>query len=90
MEDEAPERRESEAGIRLNKAIADSGYCARRKADSLIAEGRVRVPAVTNASHPAFGAAALAGAREWRFAPPQHQGRSVQVITERTVRFTAR
>lgn len=29
--------------IRLNKAIADSGYCARRKADELIAHGKVKV-----------------------------------------------
>lgn len=29
--------------IRLNKAIADSGYCARRKADELIAAGKVKV-----------------------------------------------
>ncbi len=29
--------------IRLNKAIADSGYCARRKADALITEGHVSV-----------------------------------------------
>jgi 23S rRNA pseudouridine2605 synthase len=29
--------------IRLNKAIADSGYCARRKADALIAAGKVQV-----------------------------------------------
>lgn len=29
--------------IRLNKAIADSGYCARRKADELIANGNVKV-----------------------------------------------
>jgi pseudouridine synthase len=29
--------------IRLNKAIADSGYCARRKADDLIAQGKVKV-----------------------------------------------
>jgi pseudouridine synthase len=29
--------------IRLNKAIADSGYCARRKADNLIAQGKVQV-----------------------------------------------
>ena len=28
---------------RLNKFIADSGYCSRREADRLIAEGRVRV-----------------------------------------------
>lgn len=30
-------------GKRLNKYIADSGYCSRREADRLIAEGRVRV-----------------------------------------------
>lgn len=29
--------------IRINKVIADSGYCARRKADELVAAGRVRV-----------------------------------------------
>jgi TonB family protein len=52
-------------------------------------EGRVRVPAVTSASHPAFGAAALATVRAWRFVPPQYQGRSVQLMTERTVRFAA-
>ena len=28
-------------GVRLNKYIADSGYCSRREADRLIAEGRV-------------------------------------------------
>lgn len=30
-------------GKRLNKYLADSGYCSRREADRLIAEGRVRV-----------------------------------------------
>ena len=30
-------------GKRLNKYIADSGYCSRREADRLIEEGRVRV-----------------------------------------------
>lgn len=29
--------------VRLNKAIADTGYCARRKADELISAGRVQV-----------------------------------------------
>ena len=32
-----------QAGKRLNKFIADSGYCSRREADRLIAEGRVCV-----------------------------------------------
>jgi len=31
------------AGKRLNKFIADSGYCSRREADRLIEEGRVKV-----------------------------------------------
>ena len=30
-------------GVRLNKYIADSGYCSRREADRLIGEGRVRL-----------------------------------------------
>ena len=32
-----------QAGKRLNKFIADSGYCSRREADRLIGEGRVSV-----------------------------------------------
>jgi ribosomal protein S4 len=28
---------------RLNKAVASTGYCSRRRADELIREGRVRV-----------------------------------------------
>ena len=31
------------AGKRLNKFIADSGYCSRREADRLITEGRVKI-----------------------------------------------
>ena len=34
---------EQQAGKRLNKYIADSGYCSRREADRLIQEGRVKV-----------------------------------------------
>ncbi|MBR1821491.1 MAG: pseudouridine synthase [Clostridia bacterium] len=30
-------------GVRLNKYMAESGYCSRREADRLIAEGRVKV-----------------------------------------------
>lgn len=32
-----------EETLRLNKVIAQSGICSRRKADELIAQGRVRV-----------------------------------------------
>ena len=34
---------DTQPGVRLNKYMADSGYCSRREADRLIAEGRVRV-----------------------------------------------
>jgi len=37
--------------IRLNKAIADTGYCSRRKADELIASGKVTV----NGKKPTLG-----------------------------------
>ena len=40
---------EKQQGTRLNKYIADSGYCSRREADRLIAEGRVRVDGTTGA-----------------------------------------
>ena len=34
---------ESQEGVRLNKAIAATGHCSRRKADELILAGRVRI-----------------------------------------------
>ena len=34
---------DTQQGVRLNKYVADSGYCSRREADRLIEEGRVRV-----------------------------------------------
>ena len=34
---------DNNAGKRLNKYIADSGYCSRREADRLIQEGRVKI-----------------------------------------------
>ena len=34
---------EQRQGVRLNKYMAESGYCSRREADRLIAEGRVQV-----------------------------------------------
>ena len=40
---------EQQTGKRLNKYIADSGYCSRREADRLIGEGRVRVDGKTGA-----------------------------------------
>ena len=54
------------------------------------AEGRVRVPAVTDANDPAFGEALFAVARQWRFTGPQLKGRPAQVMMERTVSFGAR
>lgn len=49
--------------------------------------GRVRVPAVTDASLPEFGEAALAAVKQWTFVPARHRGLPVQVMVERTVRF---
>ena len=34
---------DSQQGVRLNKYMAESGYCSRREADRLIEEGRVRL-----------------------------------------------
>ncbi|MDR3319518.1 MAG: rRNA pseudouridine synthase [Desulfovibrio sp.] len=45
---------EKNIGVRLNKAIATTGFCSRRKADELIFTGRVRVndtPEQNPASH---------------------------------------
>jgi TonB family protein len=49
--------------------------------------GRVRVPAITAATNPAFAAAALVALRQWTFFPAHQRGRPVQVIVERTVVF---
>lgn len=35
--------KETNSGVRLNKYIADSGYCSRRQADEIIKSGRVKV-----------------------------------------------
>ena len=51
------------------------------------AAGRVRVPAVTDATDPAFGAAALTALRQWNFAPTVQGGIPVLVIAERTFVF---
>lgn len=40
---------QSSEGVRLNKFIADSGYCSRREADRLIQEGRVKIDGRTGA-----------------------------------------
>ena len=43
-----------EKGIRIAKVIAQSGYCSRREAEALIAEGRVKVNGVTIESPATF------------------------------------
>ena len=48
-----------DGSVRLNKAIAHSGVCSRRKADELIAQGRVKVNGV-----PAFEGQPLAASQE--------------------------
>lgn len=42
MEKSAPDKREG-AGTRINKYLADTGYCSRREADRLITEGLVTI-----------------------------------------------
>lgn len=54
------------------------------------AGGRVRVPTVTDATEPEFGAAVLAAIRQLRFVPPSQNGHPVQVLAERTFRFELR
>jgi TonB family protein len=51
------------------------------------ADGQVRVPVVTGSSDALFGEAALGAVRQWRFAPPLHEGNTVQVIVERSFTF---
>lgn len=51
------------------------------------AEGKVRVPAVIDATDVEFGEAGLVAIRQWRFQPPRRNGVQVQVIVERTFRF---
>jgi TonB family protein len=48
--------------------------------------GKVRVPAVVNATQPELGLAALAAVKQWQFAPPMHDG--MPVLVEDTRSFT--
>lgn len=50
-------------------------------------EGRVRNPAVVRTLNPAFNAAAIAAIRQWRFAPGQIEGRSVNTLMQQAIRF---
>jgi TonB family protein len=52
--------------------------------------GRVRVPVITDATLPEFGAAALAALRAWQFQPARRGGRLVQVAVDRTLLFRLR
>jgi TonB family protein len=51
------------------------------------AEGRVRVPAITDATDPEFGEAVLAAMRQWRFSRSYLGGLPIQVMTDRTFSF---
>jgi TonB family protein len=52
-------------------------------------EGRVRLPRLVSATHPAFGEAALSGVANWRFEPPTRGGRSTQVRVRIPFSFAA-
>ena len=49
--------------------------------------GKVRVPAVVNATDPDLGVAALAAIKQWQFAPPVHDGLPVLVEDVRSFTF---
>ncbi len=49
--------------------------------------GRARVVSLQQTTAAEFGTAALNAARDWRFAPARREGRPVQVLVERTLRF---
>ncbi len=50
-------------------------------------EGRVRVPVAVTSADPAFAAAAIAAVQQWKFSPPQQEGRAVLVEDTRTFTF---
>lgn len=49
--------------------------------------GKVRVPAVLNATQPELGLAALAAIKQWQFTPPMHEGMPVLVEDMRAFTF---
>ena len=51
--------------------------------------GRVRLPTVVSATDPAFGAAALAAIRQWRYEAPRIDGRPVIALERHSFQFGA-
>lgn len=51
------------------------------------AEGRARVPVVTDASSPEFAAAAAAAVAQWRFDPPRLNGKPVVAVERWSFKF---
>ena len=64
-----------EKTVRINKALADAGVCSRRRADELVAAGRVKV-----------NGEALAP-KAYNVAPEVLAGAEVQVGKKKFVRF---
>ena len=76
--------------MRLNKHISDTGYCSRREADRLIAEGRVTI----NGQKPGFGAQVAEGdvvlidGQELRARPNKGARRHVYIALNKPVGIT--
>ncbi len=50
-------------------------------------EGRARIPVAITSTTPAFGAAAVAAVRQWRFEPPRIDGQPVVALESQVFRF---
>jgi len=51
--------------------------------------GAVRMPAVDSDAHPYLAETAVTAVKEWRFAPPTHDGRPVLVAASQVFDFSS-
>lgn len=71
------------AGLRRAKTAGEASIRL-----TISPNGRVQNPEVASATHPEFGEAALAAARQWRFLPKVEKGRPVSTKASMPFRFS--
>jgi len=72
------------------RALKDDGLTGQAEIEFVVSrDGRVLFPRIVSASHEDFGWAATVAVAQWRYQPPQKDGRNVEVRMTVPILFTA-